>query len=235
MADQPKTLENLLTEDRVFPPTDEFAAAANAKPDLYEKADADYLGFWKEQALNRVTWFKEPTVVLDDSNPPFFKWFSDGELNVSYNCLDRHLEDKGDKVAFHWVGEPGDTQDITFRDLHERVGKLANPFVQIAVSDVLGVARLANPVEGNLVADGVEMTVEAVVRNVELAVTEPLEERGIRVIQNDRRLLEPRDAVERLFLPEAQVVGISLLVHVGFGICGRGEFFSRREYAVLGE
>ncbi len=133
MADQPKTLENLLTEDRVFPPTEEFAAAANAKPDVYEKADADYLGFWKEQALNRVTWFKEPTVVLDDSNPPFFKWFSDGELNVAYNCLDRHLDTIGDKVAFHWVGEPGDTQDITYRDLHERVGKLANGLKSLGV------------------------------------------------------------------------------------------------------
>ncbi|MDJ0496502.1 MAG: acetate--CoA ligase [Acidimicrobiia bacterium] len=133
MADQPKTLENLLTEDRVFPPTEEFAAAANAKPDVYEKADADYLGFWKEQALNRVTWFKEPTVILDDSNPPFFKWFSDGELNVAYNCLDRHLDTIGDKVAFHWVGEPGDTQDITYRDLHERVGKLANGLKSLGV------------------------------------------------------------------------------------------------------
>ena len=133
MADQPKTLENLLTEDRVFPPSDEFAAAANAKPAVYEQADADYLGFWKEQALNRVTWFKEPTVVLDDSNPPFFKWFSDGELNVSYNCLDRHLEDKGDKVAFHWVGEPGDTMDITYRDLYEQVTKLANGLKSLGV------------------------------------------------------------------------------------------------------
>ncbi len=133
MADQPKTLENLLTEDRVFPPTEEFAAAANAKPDVYEKADADYLGFWKEQALNRVSWFKEPTLVLDDSNPPFFKWFSDGELNVAYNCLDRHLDDKGDKVAFYWVGEPGDTQDITYRDLSERVSKLANGLKSLGV------------------------------------------------------------------------------------------------------
>ena len=65
MADQPKTLENLLTEDRLFPPTDEFAAAANVGPEVYEKADADYLAFWKEQALNRVSWFKEPIVVLD--------------------------------------------------------------------------------------------------------------------------------------------------------------------------
>ena len=113
MADQPKAIENLLTEERLFPPSAAFAAAANAGPEVYEQADADYLAFWKEQALNRVTWFKEPTVVLDDSNPPFFKWFSDGELNVSYNCLDRHLDDKGDKVAFHWVGEPGDTRDVT--------------------------------------------------------------------------------------------------------------------------
>jgi acetyl-CoA synthetase len=133
MADQPKTLENLLTEDRLFPPTDEFAAAANAKPDIYEKADADYLAFWQEQALDRVTWFKEPTVVLDDSNPPFFKWFSDGELNVSYNCLDRHLDTIGDKVAYHWVGEPGDTKDITYRDLYEEVAKLANGLKSLGV------------------------------------------------------------------------------------------------------
>ncbi len=133
MADQPKTLENLLTEDRLFPPSDEFVAAANVGADVYDKADADYLEFWKEQALNRVAWFKEPAVVLDDSNAPFFKWFSDGELNVSYNCLDRHLDDNGDKVAFYWIGEPGDTQDITYRDLYERVTKLANGLKSLGV------------------------------------------------------------------------------------------------------
>jgi len=133
MADQPKAIENLMTEDRLFPPSDEFAAAANAGAEIYTEADADYLAFWKKQALSRLTWFKEPTVVLDDSNAPFFKWFSDGELNVSYNCLDRHLEDKGDKVAFHWVGEPGDTQDITYRDLYERVTKLANGLKSLGV------------------------------------------------------------------------------------------------------
>jgi acetyl-CoA synthetase len=133
MADQPKTLENLLTEDRLFPPSEAFAAAANVGPEVYEKADADYLAFWKEQALNRVTWFKEPTVVLDDSNPPFFKWFSDGELNVSYNCLDRHLDDKGDKVAFHWIGEPGDSRDVTYRELYEEVTKLANGLKSLGV------------------------------------------------------------------------------------------------------
>ncbi|MCP4966459.1 MAG: acetate--CoA ligase [bacterium] len=133
MGDQPKAIENLLTEERLFPPSDAFVAAANAGPEVYDEADADYLAFWKKQALERVSWFKEPTVVLDDSNPPFFKWFSDGELNVSYNCLDRHLEDKGDKVAFHWVGEPGDTQDITYRDLYERVTKLANGLKSLGV------------------------------------------------------------------------------------------------------
>jgi len=133
MADQPKAIENLMTEDRLFPPSDEFAAAANAGAEIYAEADADYLAFWKKQALDRVTWFKEPTVVLDDSKAPFFKWFSDGEINVSYNCLDRHLEDKGDKVAFHWVGEPGDTQDITYRDLYERVTKLANGLKSLGV------------------------------------------------------------------------------------------------------
>ena len=133
MGDQPKAIENLLTEERLFPPSDAFVAAANVGPEVYDEADADYLAFWKKQALERVTWFKEPTVVLDDSNPPFFKWFSDGELNVSYNCLDRHLEDKGDKVAFHFVGEPGDSRDITYTDLYEEVTKLANGLKSLGV------------------------------------------------------------------------------------------------------
>ncbi|MDX2343733.1 MAG: acetate--CoA ligase [Acidimicrobiia bacterium] len=133
MGDQPKAIENLLTEERLFPPSDAFVAAANVGPEVYDEADADYLAFWKKQALERVTWFKEPTVVLDDSNPPFFKWFSDGELNVSYNCLDRHLEDKGDKVAFHFVGEPGDSLDITYSDLYEEVTKLANGLKSLGV------------------------------------------------------------------------------------------------------
>jgi acetyl-CoA synthetase len=133
MGDQPKAIENLLTEERLFPPSDAFVAAANVGPEVYDEADADYLAFWKKQALERVTWFKEPTVVLDDSNPPFFKWFSDGELNVSYNCLDRHLEDKGDKVAFHFVGEPGDSRDITYTELYEEVTKLANGLKSLGV------------------------------------------------------------------------------------------------------
>ena len=78
MSETPEALENLLHEDRVFEPPAGFAAAANAGPDIYEKADADSVAWWTEQALNRIDWFKEPTVSLDDSNPPFYKWFTDG-------------------------------------------------------------------------------------------------------------------------------------------------------------
>jgi len=133
MGDQPQAIENLLSEERLFPPSEAFAAQANAGPEVYEKADNDYLAFWKEQALNRVTWFKEPTQVLDDSNPPFFKWFSDGELNLAYNCLDRHLDEHGDRVAYHWIGEPGDTKDITYRQLYEEVGRFANGLKSLGV------------------------------------------------------------------------------------------------------
>ncbi len=127
------TLEDLLQEDRSFPPDATFAAAANAQPGIHEEADADFVGFWRKQALERITWFKEPTVALDDSNPPFFKWFADGELNLAYNCLDRHLDESGDKIAYHWIGEPGDTRTFTYRQLYEEVCRLANGLRQLGV------------------------------------------------------------------------------------------------------
>ena len=108
------------------PPPPEFAAQANAKADLYERAAADPEAFWLETAKEMLTWSTEPTQGCDRSNPPFFTWFADGTLNVSVNCLDRHLESRGDRVAFHWEGEPGDRLEITYRDLHERVCRLAN-------------------------------------------------------------------------------------------------------------
>ncbi len=119
-------IENLFREDRVFPPSPEFAARANAGPDVYDEAERDWLGFWERQARERISWFREPTVVLDDSEAPFYKWFTDGQLNISHNCLDRHLETIGDKVAYHFVGEPGDTRTITFRELYEDVCRFAN-------------------------------------------------------------------------------------------------------------
>ena len=121
-----QALENLLHEDRRFPPSDAFTAQANARQGIHAEADADYLAFWQKQAMDRITWFKAPTVTLDDSNPPFYKWFSDGELNLAYNCLDRHLDEHGDQVAYHFVGEPGDTRTLTYSDLAREVNRFAN-------------------------------------------------------------------------------------------------------------
>jgi len=133
VSEERQALENLLEENRLFPPAGDFASAANAQPGIYADAEADWLGFWREQALTRISWFKEPTEVLDDSNPPFYKWFADGELNLSYNCLDRHLETRGDKVAYHWIGEPGDTRTITYQELYEDVCRFANALTDLGV------------------------------------------------------------------------------------------------------
>ena len=131
MADS--TLENLLQEERVFPPPPEFVAQANAGPEIYDEAK-DWRSWWLEQAKERITWYREPTVSVDESNAPFYTWFADGQLNLSYNCLDRHLETRGDKVAYHWIGEPGDTRTITYRDLYEEVGRFANALKGLGVS-----------------------------------------------------------------------------------------------------
>tara|TARA_B100000586_G_scaffold269814_1_gene249987 strand:- start:1632 stop:3578 length:1947 start_codon:yes stop_codon:yes gene_type:complete len=126
-------IENLLEENRTFEPSTELKNNANATNEWFKDAENDRLEYWKKQALNRISWFKEPTEVLDDSNPPFFKWFKDGELNLSYNCLDRHLETDGKRVAYYWEGEPGDTQEITYKDLYERVCKLSNALKSLGV------------------------------------------------------------------------------------------------------
>jgi acetyl-CoA synthetase len=121
-----ETLENLLHEGRSFEPPPDFVAGANARQGIHEEAARDPNGFWFRNALERVSWFREPTQVVDESNPPFFKWFADGELNLSYNCLDRHLPEHGDQVAYHWVGEPGDSRTLTYSDLAAEVNQLAN-------------------------------------------------------------------------------------------------------------
>jgi acetyl-CoA synthetase len=126
-------IENLLSEERLFPPSDDFTAQANATSDLYDEGSADFEAFWMRQATERLTWFTEPTQGLDDSNAPFYTWFADGELNISYNCLDRHLETGGDKVAYHWVGEPGDTRTITYKELSDEVNRFANGLRSLGV------------------------------------------------------------------------------------------------------
>jgi acetyl-CoA synthetase len=128
-----ETLENLLNETRQFPPPAEFAAAANLTEGAYAEARADRLAFWEQQA-RRLSWAKEWDETLDWSNPPFAKWFVGGKLNVAYNCLDRHIEaGRGDKVAIHFEGEPGDTRTITYADLHRSVCQAANALTGLGV------------------------------------------------------------------------------------------------------
>ena len=128
MDEQRQAIEALLEERRLFPPPAEFKARARVSDEsLYAEAEADPVGFWMSRALDELTWYREPTEGLDDSNPPFFKWFADGELNASVNCLDRHLAaGGGDKTAYIWIGEPGDERVISYQELHDEVNRLAN-------------------------------------------------------------------------------------------------------------
>ena len=127
-------LANLLQEDRTFPPSPEFAAQANAQASMYDEAAADRLGFWAKQA-QRLDWAEPWTEVLDWSNAPFARWFVDGKLNVSYNCVDRHVESgHGDQVALHFEGEPGDTRDITYAELQREVSKAAHALTELGVT-----------------------------------------------------------------------------------------------------
>lgn len=131
MSDE--TLSNLLHENRRFEPPAELAANANVTASAYDEANADRLAYWAAQA-NRLSWATPFTEVLDDSNPPFFRWFADGTLNVAYNCVDRHVEaGKGDQVAFHFVGEPGDTRDLTYAQLKDEVSRAANALEELGI------------------------------------------------------------------------------------------------------
>ncbi|SFL50332.1 acetyl-coenzyme A synthetase [Streptomyces pini] len=128
-----ESLANLLKEERRFAPPAELAANANVTAEAYERAKADRLGFWAEQA-RRLSWETEPTETLDWSNPPFAKWFKDGRLNVAHNCVDRHVEaGLGDRVAIHFEGEPGDTRAITYADLQREVSRAANALIELGV------------------------------------------------------------------------------------------------------
>ncbi|WP_423462590.1 acetate--CoA ligase [Promicromonospora sp. MS192] len=129
------SLENLLHETRSFPPSEEFAAQANAKADLYEKAAADRLGFWAEQANELVTWTTPFTETLDWSGAPVARWFADGTLNAAYNAVDRHVAaGHGDRVAIHFEGEPGDTRTVTYADLQREVSRAANALTELGVA-----------------------------------------------------------------------------------------------------
>ena len=128
-----EALSNLSHEERRFPPPDDLVADANVTEQTYTDADADPEAFWAKQA-ERISWEQAPTEVLDWSNPPFAKWFADGTLNAAYNCCDRHVEaGLGDRVAFHWEGEPGDTRTITYAELTDEVKRAANALLELGV------------------------------------------------------------------------------------------------------
>ena len=128
-----EALENLLHEHRVFPPTPEFSAQANATAQMYDAAAQDRLAFWAEQA-RYLTWAEDFSEVLDWSNAPFARWFADGKLNVAYNCVDRHVEDGfGSQVAIRFEGEPGDRRDVTYAELKDDVCRAANALVELGV------------------------------------------------------------------------------------------------------
>jgi len=129
------SIDSLLHEDRRFPPSSAFAENAVAGPELAEAAQADRLGFWADQSRDLLHWHTPFTQTLDWSDPPFAKWFADGTLNVAYNCLDRHVEaGNGDRVAYHWEGEPGDSRDITYAELTTEVKRAANALIALGVS-----------------------------------------------------------------------------------------------------
>ena len=129
------TIEDYYIEDRTFPPSETIRNdALIADRSLYEEAQEDRLGFWARQARELVTWFEDFETVLE-WDLPFAKWFVEGKLNISYNCLDRHVEaGRGNKVAFHWEGEPGDTRTITYSELLEEVSKFANVLKSLGVT-----------------------------------------------------------------------------------------------------
>jgi acetyl-CoA synthetase len=125
-----RAIETLLDEVRRFPPDPAFTAQANAQPGIYE-VDPD--GFWEEEARARVTWL-EGFHTVSEWNLPYAKWFVGGKLNVAHNDVDRHVEaGLGDRVAYHWEGEPGDTRTITYAELQRDVVRMANALRELGV------------------------------------------------------------------------------------------------------
>src|SRR5215813_1352099 len=137
-----KRLEAMLEIEK-FPPPDEFRKHALIQDEsIYAEADKDPEAFWMKQAQELVDWAEPPTQALDDSEEPFFKWFADGKLNLSYNCVDRHVEaGNGDRVAFHWRGEEGEERDVTYAELHRDVQRFANALKDRGIDkgDVVGI------------------------------------------------------------------------------------------------
>jgi acetyl-CoA synthetase len=137
-----RELESMLEIERFEPPEEFREDALWSDPKVYEEAAADPEAWWSAQARELLDWDTEPSQGLDDSNPPFYRWFEDGRLNACANCLDRHVEaGRGERVAYHWRGEEGEERDLTYTDLHRDVQRFANALKDLGVEkgDVVGI------------------------------------------------------------------------------------------------
>ncbi|HYJ23360.1 MAG TPA: AMP-binding protein, partial [Solirubrobacterales bacterium] len=142
MGDLERELESLLEVEKFEPPAEFRERALWNDPKVYEEAAADPEAWWLRQATELLDWDVEPSQGLNDSDPPFYKWFEDGRLNASANCLDRHVEAGiGERVAYHWRGEEGEERDVTYADLHRDVQRFANALKDLGVEkgDVVGI------------------------------------------------------------------------------------------------
>ena len=132
-----ENIESILQENRLFPPADSFVSSAALNKDqlqaLFDEAQKDHEGFWANQAKNELSWQQPFTKVLDSSNAPHFRWFYDGTINVSYNCIDRHLDSIGNKTAIVFEGEKGDTRQLSYQQLHDDVCQFANGLKSIGI------------------------------------------------------------------------------------------------------
>jgi len=130
VAPADKNIESVLIEHRSFPPSPEFTARARVKPrdleSLRKRAADDHVGFWADLASQELSWHRPFTVTLDESHAPNYRWFADGRLNASWNCLDVHLNERGHKTAVIFEGEPGDVRRLSYRELHADVCRFAN-------------------------------------------------------------------------------------------------------------
>ncbi|HQT26459.1 MAG TPA: acetate--CoA ligase, partial [Burkholderiales bacterium] len=150
------TIESVMHETRVFPPSAAFSENANisgmaAYRALCDEAERDYEGYWGRLARDTVLWKKPFTRVLNEKEAPFYKWFEDGELNASYNCLDRHLEERPEKTAIIFEADDGKVTKVSFRELHASVCRMANGLKSIGVA------------KGDRVIVYMPMSIEAVV------------------------------------------------------------------------
>ena len=137
--DKKNSINNILEEKRIFPPSNEFVKSSNIRSQkellsLKKQALDNPIQFWESFAKSELEWFEPFHTVLDSDNAPFFKWFKEGKLNITYNCLDRHIKNGlGEKTALIWEGEPGDNKKYTYDELLREVCRAANGLKAIGI------------------------------------------------------------------------------------------------------